>query len=110
MPQETLKELGAELGISREKVRRIKNRASAKLSERREVGFRVAPSDHEARQFREEYLACNGKFKSLPPRKLYVKPTRQLLPFKERTCAGRTLSEDEVRAFVASRPDLGGRQ
>jgi DNA-directed RNA polymerase sigma subunit (sigma70/sigma32) len=84
---ETLKELGTELGVSQERVRQINVAGTKKL--RKKPG-------HIA-------LAC---ILDLTKRRGYNKPSRQLLPYKERTYPPRTLSEEEVRAFVASRPDL----
>ena len=58
--------------------------AFAKLRPRREIGFRVAPGDHRARRFRDEYSACKGKFNSLQHPKRYVKPSREFLPLERK--------------------------
>jgi RNA polymerase sigma-B factor len=77
---ETLKELGTELGVSQERVSQINVAATKKL--RKKPG-QVA-------------LAC---IRDLTKRRGYHKPSRELLPYNERTYPGRHYSKAEIEAY-----------
>jgi RNA polymerase sigma factor (sigma-70 family) len=97
---ETLTEAGRALNLSAERVRQIETRAHNKLRKTKDgYPLGVAPRDHEARRFRDEYLACNGKFSALKHRRGYRKPSRELLPFRAVTYPCRSFSKAEIKAY-----------
>jgi hypothetical protein len=102
---ESLKETGQALAISGERVRQIKVEAHTKLRKanarktKDNYPLAISPRDHEARRFRDEYLACDGKASALIRRRGYRAPSRALLPFKTVKYPCRTFSKAEIEAY-----------
>jgi RNA polymerase sigma factor (sigma-70 family) len=85
---ETLEEIGREIGVSPERVRQIEKRAIKRVAAR---------PGNVAR-------AC---IRDLLKRRGYKKPKHHLLPFKKVTYPCQVYSREEIVALVALRPDLG---
>ena len=111
VPQERrLTELGTDLGLSREKVRRIKNRAIAKLRPRREIGFRVTPGDLEAWRFRDEYWLARANLTRCSTSKALRKAQAfaNFCPSRPALIRCRSFSREEIAALAAPSSMVGG--
>ena len=84
-----LREIGDDLAVSRERVRQIHEGTVEKVRTKKGNVAR----------------AC---IRDLINRRGYKRPSHRLLPHRSVKYPGRTYSPEEVAAFVASRPDLGG--
>jgi RNA polymerase sigma factor (sigma-70 family) len=97
---ESLREIGCHRGLSGERARQIETRALTKLRKTKDnYPLRVAPRDQEARRFRDEYLACKGRFSALQNRRGQRPPSRALLPFRSVKYPCRTYSKAEIEAY-----------